>query len=118
MSSFFSRLILLKQLTNKLPVTVLSQELKNAEITQRTHDIPPVLQHENIAPQEYFQRLVESFEERMQVYRKHIEVMESHLTSLSQGQTLTPQGDFAVIVCVCVCVCLCTQAVGSDVNHS
>ncbi|XP_068701789.1 nucleoporin p58/p45-like [Montipora foliosa] len=68
-----------------------SQELKNAEIAQRTNDIPQALQHENIAPQEYFQRLVESFEERMQIYRKQIEITESHLASLSQGQTLTPQ---------------------------
>lgn len=68
------------------------QELKNAEIAQRTNDIPPPLQHENVAPQEYFQRLVESFEERMLMYRKQIEIMESHLASLSQGQTLTPQG--------------------------
>jgi len=34
---------------------------------------------------------VESFEERMLVYRKQIEIMENHLASLSQGQTLTPQ---------------------------
>ncbi|KAK3728853.1 hypothetical protein QZH41_020230, partial [Actinostola sp. cb2023] len=68
-----------------------AQELKSAEIAQHTSEIPPALQHENIAPQEYFQRLVESFEERMQIYRKQIEIMESHLASLSQGQTLTPQ---------------------------
>lgn len=68
-----------------------SQELKNAEIAQRTNDIPQPLQHENVAPQEYFQRLVESFEERMLMYRKQIEIMESHLASMSQGQTLTPQ---------------------------
>ncbi|KAJ7389681.1 Nucleoporin p58/p45 [Desmophyllum pertusum] len=68
-----------------------SQELKNAEIAQRTNDIPPALQHENVAPRDYFQRLVESFEERMLMYRKQIEIMESHLASLSQGQTLTPQ---------------------------
>ena len=67
--------------------------MKNAEIAQRTKDIPQALQHENTAPQEYFQHLVESFEERMQVYRKQIEVTESHLASLSQGQTLTPQGE-------------------------
>ncbi|XP_073253131.1 uncharacterized protein [Porites lutea] len=68
-----------------------SQELKNSEIAQRTNDIPPALQHENTAPQEYFQRLVETFEERMLMYRKQIEIMESHMASLSQGQTLTPQ---------------------------
>ena len=45
-----------------------------------------------MAPQEYFQRLVETFEERMLMYRKQIEIMESHMASLSQGQTLTPQG--------------------------
>ncbi|EDO34689.1 predicted protein, partial [Nematostella vectensis] len=61
------------------------------EICQRTSDIPPALQHENTLPQEYFHRLVESFEERMQVYKKQIDIMESHLCSLSQGHTLTPQ---------------------------
>ncbi|XP_058955100.2 nucleoporin p58/p45 [Pocillopora verrucosa] len=68
-----------------------SKELKNAEIAQRTNDIPQPLQHENVAPQEYFQRLVESFEQRMLMYRIQIEIMESHLASISQGQTLTPQ---------------------------
>ncbi|CAH3127798.1 unnamed protein product, partial [Porites lobata] len=68
-----------------------SQELKNSEIVQRTNDIPPTLQHENMAPQEYFRRLVESFKERILIYRKQIEIMETHMASLSQGQTLTPQ---------------------------
>ena len=47
-----------------------------------------------MAPQEYFQRLVESFEQRMLMYRIQIEIMESHLASISQGQTLTPQGAY------------------------
>ena len=45
-----------------------------------------------MAPQEYFRRLVESFKERILIYRKQIEIIETHMASLSQGQTLTPQG--------------------------
>ena len=45
-----------------------------------------------MVPQEYFRRLVESFKERILIYRKQIEIMETHMASLSQGQTLTPQG--------------------------
>ena len=71
------------------------EELKNSEIAQRTNDIPPALQHQNMAPQEHLRRLVESFEERMLMYKKQIEIMESHMASLSQGQTLTPQGDYS-----------------------
>ena len=48
-----------------------------------------------MAPQEYLRRLVETFEERMLMYKKQIEIMESHMASLSQGQTLTPQGDYS-----------------------
>ena len=86
--------LILSHLNNRGPIFArfVFQELKNSEIAQRTNDIPPALQHENMAPQEYFQRLVESFEERMLMYRKQIEIMESHMASLSQGQTLTPQG--------------------------
>ena len=71
------------------------EELKNSEIAQRTNDIPPAFQHQNMAPQEYLRRLVETFEERMLMYKKQIEIMESHMASLSQGQTLTPQGDYS-----------------------
>ena len=45
-----------------------------------------------MAPQEYFRRLVESLKERILIYRKQIEIMETHMALLSQGQTLTPQG--------------------------
>uniref|UniRef100_T1IU06 Nucleoporin p58/p45 n=1 Tax=Strigamia maritima TaxID=126957 RepID=T1IU06_STRMM len=68
-----------------------AQELKNAEIAQRTRETPPGLQYENTAPTEYFQNLVAVFENRMQLYRQKIEQMERHLTGLSQCAALTPQ---------------------------
>ena len=49
-------------------------------------------QHENTAPREYFQRLIESFEERMFLYRRQVEEVESHLASLQQPQIASPQG--------------------------
>lgn len=69
----------------------LSQELINAEIAQQTSNTPLAFQHENTAPREYFQKLVESFEERMHLYRRQVEEVESHFASLQQPQTVSPQ---------------------------
>ena len=68
------------------------QELINAEIAQLTSTTPVAFQHENLAPQEYFKRLIQSFEERMFLYRRQVEEVESHLASLQQPQTISPQG--------------------------
>ncbi|XP_023240806.1 nucleoporin p58/p45-like isoform X2 [Centruroides sculpturatus] len=68
-----------------------AQELKNAEIAQRTKDMPPTLQYENTAPVEYFQNLVTKCESQMQLYRQQIEQLEKHLVSMSQPSVLTPQ---------------------------
>ncbi|KAK2184780.1 hypothetical protein NP493_253g03014 [Ridgeia piscesae] len=68
-----------------------AQELKHAEIAQRTKDTPPGLQYENTAPTEYFQQLVAEFELRMVLCRQQIEEMESHLATLHQSVMLTPQ---------------------------
>ncbi|KAL3880466.1 hypothetical protein ACJMK2_032703 [Sinanodonta woodiana] len=69
----------------------MTQELKSAEMAQRTKDIPASLQYENTAPTEYFQNLVEDFESQMLNYRQQIEVMESHLASLNQPNKFTPE---------------------------
>ncbi|XP_064609063.1 nucleoporin p58/p45-like [Liolophura sinensis] len=68
-----------------------AQELKNAEMAHRTKDIPAGLQYENTAPTEYYHRLVEDFEQRMQTYRQQIETMESHLACLHQPKKMSPQ---------------------------
>jgi hypothetical protein len=68
--------------------------LINAEVAQQTSNTPLAFQHENTAPQEYFQRLIESFEERMYLYRRQVEEVESHLASLQQPQSVSPQGIF------------------------
>lgn len=70
----------------------LFQELINAEVAQQTSNTPLAFQHENTAPREYFQRLIESFEERMYLYRRQVEEVESHLASLQQPQSVSPQG--------------------------
>ncbi|KAK6976271.1 nucleoporin p58/p45-like isoform X1 [Biomphalaria glabrata] len=68
----------------------MTQKLKNAEMAQRTKEIPAGLQYENTAPTEYFQRLVEEFEERMVTYRQQIETLDSHLAALHQSNPHTP----------------------------
>ncbi|XP_013378989.1 nucleoporin p58/p45 isoform X2 [Lingula anatina] len=68
-----------------------AQELKKAEMAQRTKEIPPGLQYENTAPSECFHHLVEEFEGRMLIYRQQIEEMENALTALSQPNIFTPQ---------------------------
>ncbi|XP_028412764.1 nucleoporin p58/p45-like [Dendronephthya gigantea] len=69
----------------------LSQELINAEVAQQTSNTPLAFQHENMAPREYYQRLIESFEERMFSYRRQVEEVESHLASLQKPQSVSPQ---------------------------
>ncbi|VDI51203.1 nucleoporin p58/p45 [Mytilus galloprovincialis] len=68
----------------------MTQELKNAEMSMRTKDIPPGLQYDNTAPAEYFHRLVEDFENQMLSYRQQIETLEEHLASTHQPNKLTP----------------------------
>lgn len=68
-----------------------AQEIINAEIAQRTKDTPRGLQYENMAPYEYFTRLVGKFETQMVHYRRQIEETEQHLISMASGQTMSPE---------------------------
>ena len=61
-----------------------AQEIINAEIAQRTKDTPRGLQYENMAPYEYFTRLVGKFETQMVHYRRQIEETEQHLISMAR----------------------------------
>lgn len=80
-----------RSLLDKLKLNA-AEEIQNAEIAQRTRDTPPGLQYENVAPYEYFARLVSNFESQMMHYRRQIEETEQHLTSMaSGGNTLTPE---------------------------
>jgi Nucleoporin FG repeated region len=45
----------------------ISEGLLNAEIAQRTRDAPPGLQFENVAPQEFFGRIIANFEQQVSV---------------------------------------------------
>lgn len=67
-----------------------AQEILNAEIAQRTKDTPRGLQYENVAPYEFFTRLVAKFESQMVHYRRQIEETEQHLVSMASGQAMTP----------------------------
>ena len=68
-----------------------AQELINAEIAQRTKDTPPGLQYENVAPFEYFERLMNNFENQMLHYRRQIEETEQHLQTMASGRILAPE---------------------------
>ena len=46
-----------------------AQEILNAEVAQRTKDTPRGLQYENMAPYEFFTRLIAKFEMQMVHYR-------------------------------------------------
>lgn len=65
--------------------------LHHAEMAQRTHELPPGLQYDNVAPIEYFTELVARFEHDIQVFRQEIETTEKHIQSLSHPVALTPQ---------------------------
>jgi len=66
-------------------------ELKNAEIVQRIKD-PHVALHSDVAaPIEYFQRLVYSFENRMNIYRREIEDMETFISSSISPHQFKPE---------------------------
>jgi len=73
------------------------QELVNVEIAVRTRDTPPNMQYENVAPMEYFRRLVAQFEQSMVEYRQGILAAERHLQSLSVGNPIT-SGDIVAAV--------------------
>jgi len=73
------------------------QELVNVEIAVRTRDTPPNMQYENVAPMEYFRRLVAQFEQSMVEYRQGILSAEQHLQAVSAGCPIT-SGDIVAAV--------------------
>ncbi|XP_071950657.1 uncharacterized protein [Antedon mediterranea] len=73
-------------------------ELKNADMAHRTHDVPQALQMDHTAPAEYFQRLIQNFEEQMHCCHQEIEQIESHLMSLSRPASYTPQDLSTVMI--------------------
>lgn len=75
-----------------------SKELKNTEMARHTKDIPPSMQHDNIAPIRFFMDMVVEFEGSMQVYRKQIEELENHLNLTEQTSSLTAQ-DIYLALC-------------------
>jgi len=65
------------------------QELVNVEIALRTRETPPSMQYENVAPMEYFRRLVSQFEQSMVEYRQGILSAENHLQVVTNGCPIT-----------------------------
>lgn len=68
-----------------------SEDLKNAEIAHHTKETPMSLQYENTAPNLYFQKLVENFNQQMKLYKGQIEELEQHFASLSSASKFTPE---------------------------
>lgn len=75
----------------------MTMNLKNAEMAQRTKDIPPGLQYENTAPSGYFQHLVEEFESRMATYRQQMDTLDSHLAALHSNPSHSPAEMLALL---------------------
>lgn len=69
-----------------------AQELLNVEMAQRTKDTPPTLQVENVAPYEYFYRLVADFEAQMVSYKRQIQETEHHLTAMASSSSSSSRG--------------------------
>lgn len=68
-----------------------AQELLNVEIAQRTKETPASMQYENVAPMDFFVRLVSHFEADMSAYRKQIEQTQQHLQLLGSGNGVTSE---------------------------
>lgn len=66
-----------------------AQELVNVEIALRTKETPPSMQYENVAPMEYFVRLVSQFETEMTEYRKQINQTQQHLQLMGTSEGVT-----------------------------
>ncbi|XP_043233368.1 nucleoporin p58/p45-like [Amphibalanus amphitrite] len=65
--------------------------LKRAEVAQRTSEISAGLQHENTAPQELFERLVQQYEADMVTYRRQIDQLESLLAAADGTGFVSPE---------------------------
>jgi len=68
-----------------------AQELVNVETAQRTKETPPAMQYENVAPLDFFNRLVGQFEFEMTNYRKQIEQTELHLQAMGNADGIRSQ---------------------------
>jgi len=74
------------------------QELVNVDICVKTRDTPASMQYDNVAPLEYFYRLVAQFEQSMLEYRQAIQTAETHLQAMTQGTTGLSPGDIVSAV--------------------
>merc|ERR1712025_633705 len=61
------------------------QELVNVDICVKTRDTPPSMQYDNVAPMDYFSRLITQFEQSMLEYRQAIQTAELHLQDVTSG---------------------------------
>ncbi|ESN90639.1 hypothetical protein HELRODRAFT_189931 [Helobdella robusta] len=68
-----------------------TQELRNAEIAQRTNDLSQhMLQSDYKSPYEYFQNLLVKFEQEMDLCRTQFSEVETYLESLNSNNLATP----------------------------
>ncbi|XP_037087875.1 nucleoporin p58/p45-like [Pollicipes pollicipes] len=67
------------------------EALKSAEVAQRTSEISPGLQYENLAPQELFERLVQQYEASMVTYKRQIDQLERLLAASDGASFVSPE---------------------------
>ncbi|XP_065058876.1 nucleoporin p58/p45-like [Rhopilema esculentum] len=74
-----------------------TQELNNASLARRLHEIPASFQHDYSAPIEYFCSLVFSFETRVKLYRQQLDELETYLSATTPVQNFNPQDLLSVL---------------------
>ena len=74
------------------------QELVNVDIAVKTRDTPASMQYDNVAPLDYFARLITQFEQSMLEYRQAIMSAETHLQAVASGAPGLSPGDIVSAV--------------------
>ncbi|XP_066245546.1 nuclear pore complex protein Nup58 [Euwallacea similis] len=79
-----------RQMAEKLKFDTV-RTVQSVEMAQRTHDTPPGLQYENMAPLKFFFSLADQFENDMQNLKVQIDTVEKFVKSHMNPDPLMPQ---------------------------
>lgn len=68
---------------------------QNVDMAQRTHDTPPGLQYENVAPTKFFRELVDHFDHEMHKLKVQIDSIDKFAKNYQNPNVLGPQGKYS-----------------------